>query len=134
MIAREGIQADVTHRRAVGTTLLAIFVAIISAVHLLQVFTGVSGDPRSLVLEHAIVAALGFLAAWSIWTGKHWAPWALAVAGFTVAALIVSLGPILQMSAEERAGLWTGGATVFLLTLAGVWYVRRRVALPSPHA
>jgi len=120
--------------RSIGTALLAIFVAIISAVHLLQAFTGWSGDPRALIVEHVIVAVLGFLAAWSIWLGKRWAPWALAVAGVTVAALIVSLGPILQMGAEERAGLWTGAGTVFVLTLAGVWYVRRRVATPLPGA
>jgi len=121
-------------QRSVGTALLAIFVAIISAVHLLQAFTGLSGDPRALIVEHVIVAVLGLLAAWSIWTGKRWAPWALAVAGVTVAALIVSLGPLLRMDAQERAGLWTGAATVFLMTLAGVWYVRRRVASPSPGA
>ena len=120
--------------RSIGATLLALFVAIISAVHLLQAFTGLRGDPKALIVEHVVVAVLGFLAAWSIWMEKRWAPLALAVAGVTVAALIVSLGPILQMGAEERAGLWTGAATVFLMTLAGVWYVRRRVASPSPHA
>lgn len=123
-----------TPRRSIGATLLAIFVAIVSAVHLLQAFTGARGDPRALVIEHVIVAVLGLLAAWSIWMGKRWAPWALALAGLTVAALIVSLGPLLRMDAQERAGLWTGAATVFVMTLAGVWYVRRRVASPSPHA
>jgi len=120
--------------RSIGTALLAIFVAVISAVHLLQAFTGWSADPRALIVEHVIVGLLGFVAAWSIWLGKRWAPWALAVAGVTVAALIVSLGPILQMGAEERAGLWTGAGTVFVMTLAGVWYVRRRVAAPLPRA
>ena len=123
-----------TRSRSIGATLLAIFVAIISAVHLLQAFTGARGDPRALVLEHVIVAVLGFLAAWAIWMGKRWAPSALAGAGVPVAALIVSRGPILQMNPAERAGLWTGAATIFLMTLAGVWYVRRRVASPSPHA
>ena len=113
---------------------LAVFVAIVSAVHLLQAFTSASGDPRALVAEHAVVAVLGLLAAWSISTRKHWAPIALTLAGVTVAALIVSLGPLLRMDAQERAGLWTGAATVFVMTLAGVWYVRRRVAPPSPHA
>jgi len=124
----------VTQSRSIGAALLAIFVAIISAVHLLQAFTGARGDPRALVIEHVIVAVLGFLAAWSIWMGKWWAPWALAVAGVTVSALIVSLGPLLQMGAQERAGLWTGAATVFLMTLGGVWYVRRRVGSPLPRA
>ncbi len=121
-------------QRPIGAALLAIFVAIISAVHLLQAFTGALGDPRALVLEHVIVAVLGLVAAWAIWTGKRWAPWALALAGVTVAALIVSLGPLLRMNAQERAGLWTGAATVFVMTLAGVWYVRRRVASPSASA
>ena len=120
--------------RSIGSALLAIFVAIVSAVHLLQAFTGAPDDPRALVVEHVIVAVLGLLAAWSIWTGKRWAPAALALAGVTVSALIVSLGPLLRMDAQERAGLWTGAATVFVMTLAGVWYVRRRVAAPSPHA
>jgi peptidoglycan/LPS O-acetylase OafA/YrhL len=122
------------HQRPIGTALLAIFVAIISAVHLLQAFTGALGDARALVIEHMIVALLGLVAAWGIWTGKRWAPWALALAGVTVAALIVSLGPLLRMNSQERAGLWTGAATVFVMTLAGVWYVRRRVASPSASA
>ena len=123
-----------TRRRPIGTALLAIFVAIISAVHLLQAFTGARSDPRALVIEHVIVAVLGLIAAWSIWTGKRWAPWALALAGVTVAALIVSLGPLLQMNSQERAGLWTGAGTVFVMTLAGVWYVRRRVPSRSASA
>ena len=118
--------------RSIGTALLAIFVAIISAVHLMQAYTGLRGDPRALIIEHLVVALLGFLAAWSIWMGRRWAPWALAIAGVTVAALIVSLGPILRMGAEERGGLCTGAGTVFVMTLAGVWYVRRRVAA-SPN-
>lgn len=121
-------------RRSIGTVVLAIFVAIISAIHLLQAFTGALDDPRALVVEHAIAGVLGLLAAWAVWTGKRWAPWALAIAGVTVALLIVSLGPLLQMGAQERAGLWTGAGTVFVMTLAGVWYVRRRVAAPLPRA
>jgi peptidoglycan/LPS O-acetylase OafA/YrhL len=122
----------VTRRRPLGAAALAIFVAIISAVHLMQAFTGALGDPRALVIEHVIVAALGLLAAWSIWMRRRWAPWALALAGVTVAALIVSLGPLLRMDAQERAGLWTGAGTVVVMTLAGVWYVRRHVSSPSP--
>lgn len=122
------------HRRGVGITVLAIFVAIISTVHLVQVFTGAFDDPKALVLEHAIVGVLGLLAAWAIWTGKRWAPSALAIAGLTVAVLIVSLGPLLRMGGQERAGLWTGAAAVAVMTFAAVWYVRRRVASPSPGA
>ena len=44
------------------------------------------------------------------------------------------LALLLQMGAAERAGLWTGAGTVFVMTLAGVWYVRRRVAAPLPRA
>jgi peptidoglycan/LPS O-acetylase OafA/YrhL len=121
-----GVQGGVMRQRPVGAALLAIFVAIISAVHLLQAFTGALGDPRALVIEHVIVAVLGLVAAWGIWTGKRWAPWALAAAGLTIALLIVSLGPLLRMDSAERAGLWTGAACVAGLTAGPAWYLARR--------
>jgi len=110
----------------VGSIVFAIFVAVISAVHLLQGITSALDDPRALVIEHWIAGVLGLIAAWAIWTGRRWAPWVLAATGIVVAELIVSLGPILHMQQVERRGLWTGAASVLLGTAFAVWYLARR--------
>ena len=45
--------------------------------------------------------------------------------------LIVSLGPLLNMDSVERSGLWTGAASVAVMTALGVWYLARRALLSS---
>lgn len=125
-----GTPALIRPSRTVGSIVLAIFVALISATHLLQGVTGVRGDPRALVVEHWIAGVLGLIAAWGIWMGKRWTPWILGATGIVVAALIVSLGPLLDMQPVERRGLWTGAATILLATAFAVWYLTRRARRP----
>jgi hypothetical protein len=43
----------------------------------------------------------------------------------------VSLGPLLALDHGARSGLWTGAATIVVLTAVAVWYANRRVASPS---
>ena len=108
---------------------IAVLVIAIALLHLLQAINGVigGGDPQMLVLEHLDVTIFSLIAAYAIWTGKRWAPWALAVAGVAVAVLIASLGPLLNMNAVERRGLWTGAGSMLVFTALGVWYLARRV-------
>lgn len=108
---------------------IAIFVGLIAATHGVQAILGsrAGHDPRALVAEHAVVMIVGLIAAYGLWRGERWAPWALAANGVLIAALIVSLGALLQMDSAARGGLWTGAVTIVLMTAAAVWYVRRRV-------
>ena len=105
-----------------------MFAALIGLVHLTQAVTGMrgDGDPRMLTLEHLDVTIFSFVAAYAIWQGKRWAPWALAVAGASVAVLIVSLGPLLDLNSMAQRGLWGGAASIAIFYALGVWYLSRR--------
>jgi len=120
------------HKTSIVERVIAVVVALTAAAHGVQAITGrASQDPRALVAEHVLVAIVGLIAGYGLWRGARWAPWALAGNGVLIAALIVSLGPLLQMDAAARGGLWTGAVTIALITAAGAWYVRRRVAVAS---
>jgi hypothetical protein len=115
--------------------IVAVFIGMLGVPHLVEGIRG--GDASLLRLEHLDVAIFSFVAAYAMWTDKRWAPWALAVAGAATAILVVSLGPLLKMDPVARSGLWTGAASIAVLTAIGVWYLtrrlsggRRRISLP----
>lgn len=109
--------------------IIAVFVGVLGVPHLVQGIRG--GDVTLLRLEHLDVAIFSFIAAYAMWTDKRWAHWALAVAGAATALLVVSLGPLLNMEPVARRGLWTGAATIALMTAVGVWFVARRRRVSS---
>jgi hypothetical protein len=115
--------------------LIAAFVGITALQHGAQATLGLrgAGDPRLLVTEHVVVCLTGLAAAWAVWRGDRWAPWILGLNGASTAVLVVSLGPLLAMDAVARNGLWSGGLFIALLTVAGVWYARRRVTSVPQH-
>lgn len=108
--------------------LIAVLVAATAIAHGVQAFVGgqPGRDPRLLVVEHAVVCVLGLIAAYGLWQTTRWAALGLAIYGVVVAALIVSLGPILALDGPARTGLWTGACAMLLLTALAVWYTRRR--------
>ena len=105
--------------------IVAGFVGILGIPHVIQ---GIHDGsiPRLLRLEHLDVAIFSFVAAYAMWTDKRWASWALAVAGAATAVLVVSLGPLLELDPVARKGLWTGAATIAVMTVLGVWWLVRR--------
>ena len=116
--------------------LLRVLAALVGAAgitHGVQAFFGAQPgrDPGLLVGEHAIVCVLGLVAAYGLWRGTRWAPAALAAYGLVVAALIVSLGPLLSLPGPARSGLWTGAAVLLVFTALAVWYARHRVTTLS---
>jgi hypothetical protein len=122
-------QVEAPARRSVVSILIAVVVAATGVLHGIQGIRGMhgGGDPPLLLLEHLDVCLFSLVAAFAIWRGKRWSPWALAVAGAATAALVVSLGPLLKLDPVARGGLWTGAATIAVLTALGVWYLERRV-------
>ena len=113
---------------------IAVLVGATGITHGVQAFVGAQPgrrDPGLLVGEHAIVCVLGLVAAYGLWRGMRWAPAALAVYGLVVAALIVSLGPLLSLPAPARSGLWTGAVVLLAVTALAVWYAGRRVTALS---
>jgi hypothetical protein len=54
--------------------------------------------------------------------------------GVITAAMLVSLGPLLDLAAEEMRGIWIGAAAVLLFGLWAGWYLRRsRNQVQPPH-
>jgi membrane protease YdiL (CAAX protease family) len=108
---------------------IAVLVGLIAIVHGGQAFVGAKPghDPQPLVVEHLIVLVFGLIAAYGLWRGQRWAPLMLALYGLAIAVLIVSLGPLLALEGAARNGLWTGAATMLLLTALAVWYAERHV-------
>jgi hypothetical protein len=108
---------------------IAVLVGLTGLQHGVQAVLGLhaGGEPLALTLQHVIVSLTSIAAAYALWRRIQWAPWMLAVAGATTAMLVASLGPLLQMGAAERGGLWTGAASIALLTAVAVWYARRVV-------
>jgi hypothetical protein len=110
--------------------IVAVFIGMLGVPHLVEGIRG--GDPQLLRLEHLDVAIFSFVAAYAMWTDKQWAPWALAVAGAATSLLVESLGPLLKMDPVSRSGLWTGAASIAVMTAIGVWLMARRVRRNAP--
>ena len=87
-----------------------------------------SDDPAALTALQALVGAAGAAAAWGSWSGARWAPAAAAAHGTVTAGMLLALGPLLDLPADARGGLWLGAAVVLLFALWSVWYLRRVAA------
>lgn len=120
-----------------GRRILAVVFALLALnawAQVVLVLVGRSGDPGLLTALQALVGALAALAAWGSWTGARWAAGAAVIHGLVTAGMIVALGPILGLDADERGGLLVGAAVVLGFGLFAAWYLRRagaRVRAPS---
>lgn len=117
-------------RSSVVLRILAVLVGLDGLAHAIEAARG-AHDPRILLAEHVLVFVSAVVAAVGLWRGSRWSPWALAAFGIITAVLVVSLGPLLALDHGARSGLWTGAATIVVLTAVAVWYANRRVASPS---
>ena len=115
-------------RRSPGRIIIAVLYAILSLSALNEVVSmlrGTDDGPTALLVFQCLVSASGAATAWGAWKGARWSPLAASVYGFVAAAMLVSLGPLLDMPVEERGGLLTGAGMVLLFTLGCAWYLRR---------
>ena len=94
-------------------------------VQVINAAIGGSDDPMALVILQTLVGTAGTAAAWGTWSGARWAPVAAMSYGVVTAVMLVSLGPLLDLAAEEMRGIWTGAAAVLLFGLWAGWYLRR---------
>ena len=104
-------------------------------VQVINAIIGGSDDPRALVILQILVGTAGIAAAWGTWRGARWAPAAAVSYGVLTAAMLASLGPLLDLAAEEMRGIWAGAAAVLLFGLWAGWYLRRstgRSSAPRP--
>ena len=102
---------------------------------LLSMVRGTSDGPVELAALQAVVGLTATATAIGAWIGARWAPAVAAVYGVIAAAMVVALGPLLEMPAEERGGLLIGAAIVLGFALVCAWYLRRavrRASAPAP--
>ena len=129
-----------SERRAprIGARVVAVLFTLLGLNALNELFSMVSGTadgPAALAALQAVVGVVAITAAFGAWTGARWAPAAAAAYGVIAAGMVVALGPLLEMPAEERGGLLVGGAVVLAFALACAWYLRwafRRARAPEP--
>ena len=110
-------------RRTVGRIIVAALLALLAANAFEETFW--SDSPPALRVWQAIVCAIAAAATWGAWIGARWSAGLALLYGIVAGAMVVALGPLLDMPVEERGGLWLGGAIVLVIGLACAWYLRR---------
>jgi hypothetical protein len=100
-------------------------------VQVINAIIGGSDDPTALVILQTLVGTAGIAAAWATWSGARWAPVAAMTYGVVTAAMLASLGPLLDLAAEETRGIWIGAVAALLFGLWAGWYLRRSTGQAS---
>lgn len=89
-----------------------------------DLFLGNDSPPLLAGLQ-LIVGAMAAGAAWGTWIGARWAPLFAALYGVIAGGMVANIGRILDLPADERRGLWLGGAIVLAFGLVTAWWLRR---------
>lgn len=119
-------------RRTIGQLIVVALFVLLAANAFRETFW--SDSPTALRIWQAVVCVIATATTWGAWTGARWSAALATLYGLVAGAMIVALGPLLDMPVEERGGLWVGGAIVLGIGLASAWYLRRvtrRVAMNS---
>ena len=112
-----------------GRIALAAVLALLSLNALAQVVLvalGRSDDPAPLVALQMLVGASGAAAAWGTWRSARWAAGAAMAFGLISAAMLASLGPLVDVPADARGGLYMGAVILLLFGAGAAWYLRRQ--------
>jgi hypothetical protein len=85
-------------------------------------------NPAVLGVEQSVSGVTALVAAFGAWQLHRWsARWA-ALYGAVTGTMIATLGPVLDMPANERSGLWIGTGIVVLVAGGIAWYLHRALA------
>lgn len=123
--------------RSRGRILLTVVFTLFGLNAWAQVINAAIGggdDPMALIILQTLVGAAGIAAAWGSWRGARWAPAAALMYGAVTAAMLASLGPLLDLAQEEMRGIWVGAAAVLLFGVWAGWYLRRREKATRHHS
>ena len=110
----------------IGARIIAVLFALLglnALYELLSMVIGTSDGPVTLAVLQGLVGVSAVTTAFGAWIGARWAPALAALYGVIAAAMVVALGPLLAMPAEERGGLLVGGAIILAFSLACAWYL-----------
>jgi hypothetical protein len=119
----------------IGRRVLAVVFALLALSAWWQVVSDAldrSNEPMILTTLQLIIAVIGTAAAWGSWIGARWTPAFALLYGVIAGGMVATLGPILNLPAEARRGLWLGGALIFSFGLVTAWWLRR--TLVREHA
>ena len=122
----------------IGTRVVAVLFALLALNAVNEVLSMVSGDsdgPLALAALQTLTGLSATATAFGAWVRARWAPVVAVLYGAVAGAMIVALGPLLDMPAEERGGLLIGAGVVLLFSLACAAYLRwalRRSTEPAP--
>jgi hypothetical protein len=114
-----------------GRVVLALVFALFALNGWVQVALaplGRTSDPGALTLLQALVGTAAAAAAWGSWAGTRWAPWAALLYGLLTAGMLVAVGPLLDLPADARHGIWIGAVVFMLFAAVSAWYLHRAVA------
>jgi hypothetical protein len=117
-----------SQRRPLGRRVLAVVFALLALSAWWQVVndvTGANDSPRILTFLQAIVGATAAVAAWGSWIGARWASAFALLYGVIAGGMVAGLGPMLDLPAESRDGLWFGAAMILVFGLLTAWWLRR---------
>ncbi|HEY0970335.1 MAG TPA: hypothetical protein VGE02_05095 [Gemmatimonadales bacterium] len=118
-------------RRNIALAVVFTLLALNAWAQAILAIAGRSRDPALLVMLQTLVGAAAAAAAVGCWKARSWAPGAALAYGVVGAILVASLGPLLDLAPEDRAGVVTGAIVVLLFGLWAAWYLR--AGSPARH-
>ncbi len=92
---------------------------------------GIDQNPRALTLLQLASGGTALLAAIGSWQRQPWTPAPTVLYGIVTGTMIIAVGPLLGLSAEERGGLPLGAGIVLATSLALAWYLRTITRTPT---
>ena len=106
-------------RRTVAKILSVAFalLAVNAWGQVLEAARGNSSDSSLLVAWQGAIGLAGALTAWGGWRGEPWT-WKAAIGyGVLTGGMLTALPWMLDLTAEERPGIWIGAAVIMLVSL-----------------
>lgn len=115
-------------RRGIGVIIAVVLLALLCLnawAQVLRSLVGGDDNPPLLIAWQALSGAAALTAAVGAWRLRRWAPAATVLYGLVTGSMISMLEPILDLGAEARPGLLTGGLAVMCGSLVLAWVVGR---------
>jgi peptidoglycan/LPS O-acetylase OafA/YrhL len=115
-------------RRSIARKLLVILFALLALngfEEALKRLIDPADTPVALAWLQLITGSLATAAGIGLWRRTRWAPIVIVLWGLEAATMVVLLGPILQLEADARAGLWPGAVAILVIAGLCTWYAKR---------
>ncbi len=119
-------------QRGARIAAVALFLLCVNSwVQVARDLLDVDSNPRALVALQLCSGAIALTAAIGSWLRRAWAPAATVLYGVVTGTMILAVGPLVGLSAEERRALPLGAGIVLAMALALAWYLRTITRTPT---